>query len=292
MIVRKSPAEVEIMVRAGKVVADMHEAVREALRPGVTTAALDEVAERLVRRAGATPSFKGYRGFPATLCISLNDEIVHGIPSEGRVVQEGDLVKIDAGAIVDGYHGDSAATWIVGSAPDDVVDLVARTREAMWEGLLRAVRGNRLTDISAAVEAVAKPHGYGVVREYVGHGIGRALHEDPQVPNYGRAGRGPKLVPGLVLAVEPMFNLGGAETRVLGDDWTVVTADGQLSSHWEHTVAITEDGPRVLTARSDEPEWPLAEPDRVPKATDPWRSDHLIGDRPASVGSAAGSEMA
>lgn len=277
MIVRKSPAEVQTMARAGKVVAAMHEAVRDAIGPGVSTAELDAVAEQEVRRAGAVPSFKGYRGFPATLCISLNDEIVHGIPSPTRVLEEGDLVKIDAGAVVDGYHGDSAATWIVGDrAADSVLDLVARTREAMWAGLLQAAVGRRLTDISAAVEAVALPHGYGVVREYVGHGIGRALHEDPQVPNYGRAGRGPKLVPGLVLAVEPMFNLGGAETRVLDDQWTVVTADGSLSSHWEHTVAITDRGPWVLTARSDEPEWPLLEPERVPSATEPWRSAHLV----------------
>lgn len=282
MIVRKSPDEVRTMARAGKVVARMHELVRDALRPGVSTAEIDELAEAEVRRAGAVPSFKGYGGhagrqaFPGTLCISINDEIVHGIPSHSRIIRSGDLVKIDAGAIVDGYHGDSAATWIVGDAPGEVVDLVARTREAMWAGLLGARSGNRLTDISAAIEAVAAPHGYGVVKEYVGHGIGRALHEDPQVPNYGRAGRGPKLVPGLVLAIEPMFNLGTAETAVLADDWTVVTADGALSSHWEHTVAITEDGPWVLTARSDEPEWPLAEPDRVPVAAEPWRSAHLL----------------
>lgn len=287
MIVRKSPAELQIMARAGRVVAQMHEAVRDAIRPGVSTADLDAVAERVARGAGAIPSFKGYgatptrMGFPGTLCTSVNDEIVHGIPSPDRIVHEGDLVKIDAGAIVDGYHGDSAATWIVGeSAPEEVVDLVARTREAMWAGLLQATTGNRLTDISAAVEAVALPHGYGVVKEYVGHGIGRALHEDPQVPNYGRAGRGPKLVAGLVLAIEPMFNLGGAGTRVLDDDWTVVTADGTLSSHWEHTVAITDDGPWVLTARSDEPEWPLREPDRVPRGGEPWRSAHLLAPTP------------
>ena len=283
MIVRKSPAEVETMAKAGRVVARMHENVRDAIRPGVSTADLDEIAENEVRRSGAIPSFKGYggfaarRGFPATLCISLNDEIVHGIPSPDRILREGDLVKIDAGAIVEGYHGDSAATWIVGdSAPPEVLDLVARTRAAMWSGLLAAQDGNRLTDISASVESVAKPYGYGVVKEYVGHGIGRALHEDPQVPNYGRAGRGPKLVPGLVLAVEPMFNLGTAATRVLDDDWTVVTDDGALSSHWEHTVAITPDGPRVLTARSDEPEWPLANPDLVPRDAEPWRSNHLL----------------
>lgn len=266
MIVRKSPAEVELMARAGKVVADLHEILREEVAPGVSTAHLDAIAERFVRNRGAVPSFKGYRGFPATLCTSVNHEIVHGIPSPDVVLRRGDLIKIDAGAIVEGYHGDSAVTWVVdedGVEPS-VLDLVERTRAGLWAGLVKAVAGNRLTDISAAVEAHALPHGYGVVREYVGHGIGRALHEDPHVPNYGRPGRGPKLVAGLVLAVEPMFNLGSRETEVLEDDWTVVTADGALSSHWEHTVAITEDGPWVLTARSDEPAWPLAEPERVP----------------------------
>ena len=269
MIVRKSPAEVEIMARAGKVVADLHEILREAVRPGVSTQDLDEIAERECRSRGAVPSFKGYRGFPATLCTSVNSEIVHGIPSGDVVLREGDLIKIDAGAIVEGYHGDSAVTWIVGgedTVSPEVRELVLRTRSGLWAGLCAATSGSRLTDISAAVESHALPAGYGVVQEYVGHGIGRALHEDPHVPNYGRAGRGPKLQSGLVLAVEPMFNLGSADTEVLDDDWTVVTADGSLSSHWEHTVAITEDGPWVLTARSDEPAWPLREPERVPGA--------------------------
>jgi methionyl aminopeptidase len=270
MIVRKSPAEIEVMARAGRVVAHLHEVLREALRPGMTTEDLDAISARELRAAGATPSFKGYRGFPATLCTSVNDEIVHGIPSKNVTLRAGDLIKIDAGAIVDGYHGDSAVTWIVGgddAVPEDVRLLVARTRAGLWAGLSRAAHGNRLSDISAAVEAQALPHNYGVVREYVGHGIGRALHEDPHVPNYGRPGRGPKLVEGLVLAVEPMFNLGTHETQVESDGWTVTTADGALSSHWEHTVAITPDGPRVLTARSDEPEWPLHAPERVPTAS-------------------------
>jgi methionyl aminopeptidase len=269
VIVRKTLAEVEIMARAGKVVADMHEVLRDAVRPGISTLALDEIAERECRNKGAIPSFKGYRGFPATLCTSINAEIVHGIPSADVILREGDLIKIDAGAIVDGYHGDSAVTWIVGdedAVAPQVRDLVARTRSGLWAGLCAATEGSRLTDISAAVESHALPAGYGVVQEYVGHGIGRALHEDPHVPNYGRAGRGPKLQAGLVLAVEPMFNLGGADTEVLDDEWTVVTADGSLSSHWEHTVAITSDGPWVLTARSDEPAWPLREPERVPGA--------------------------
>jgi methionyl aminopeptidase len=266
MILRKSPAELELMAKAGAVVAQLHEVLCDALRPGMSTAELDEIAEREVRSRGAVPSFKGYRGFPATLCTSVNTQIVHGIPSADVVLREGDLIKIDAGAIVEGYHGDSAVTWIVGDAPSAAVeDLVTTTRAALWQGLLHARAGGRLTDISAAVERHNDGR-YGIVREYVGHGIGRALHEDPHVPNYGRPGRGPKLVAGLVLAVEPMFNLGSAETEVLDDDWTVVTADGSLSAHWEHTVAITEEGPWVLTARSDEPAWPLAEPHRVPGA--------------------------
>jgi methionyl aminopeptidase len=265
VIVRKSPAELRLMARAGKVVADLHEVLREAVRPGISTLELDRIAEREIRGRGAVPSFKGYRKFPKTLCTSVNHEIVHGIPSRRVVLREGDLLKIDAGAIVEGYHGDSAVTWIVGDVPQHVRDLVERTRAALWAGLAKALAGNRLSDISAAVEAHALSAGYGVVREYVGHGIGRALHEDPHVPNYGRPGRGPRLVPGLVLAVEPMFNLGTAETVVLEDDWTVVTADGELSAHWEHTVAITDDGPWVLTARSDEPAWPLSEPERVPR---------------------------
>jgi methionyl aminopeptidase len=275
MIVRKSPAELELMAKAGKVVAQLHEVLREVIRPGISTLQLDRIAERELRSRGAIPSFKNYRGFPATLCTSVNSEIVHGIPSKRVVLREGDLIKIDAGAIVDGYHGDSAVTWIVGGAEatsPEVQALVEHTRHGLWAGLCQARPGNRLSDISAAIEAHALPHDYGVVREYVGHGIGRALHEDPHVPNYGRPGRGHRLVPGFVLAVEPMFNLGGAETRVLDDNWTVVTADGALSAHWEHTVAITEHGPWVLTARSDEPEWPLREPERVPGAIAPQSS--------------------
>lgn len=267
MIVRKSPDEIDLMAKAGRVVAQLHEVLRDAIRPGLSTLDLDEIAEREVRSHGAIPSFKGYRGFPATLCTSVNSQIVHGIPASNVILREGDLIKIDAGAIVEGYHGDSAVTWIVGgpeTVPQEVRDLVERTRAGLWAGLAAAQPGRRLSDISAAVEAHALPHGYGVVREYVGHGIGRALHEDPHVPNYGRSGRGPKLAPGLVLAIEPMFNLGTADTEVLDDDWTVVTADGKLSSHWEHTVAITREGPWVLTARDDEPAWPLKEPERVP----------------------------
>jgi len=270
MIVRKSPAELELMAQAGKVVARLHEMLREEIQPGVSTLRLDQLAEAFIRGLGGTPSFKGYRDFPASLCTSVNAEIVHGIPSKHVVLKEGDLIKIDAGAILNGYHGDSAVTWIVGgddTVPEEVRVLVERTRHGLWAGLLQARTGNRLSDISAAVEVYARSHSYGIVQEYVGHGIGRSLHEDPHVPNYGRPGRGPRLVSGLVLAVEPMFNLGTQETRVLDDDWTVVTADGALSAHWEHTVAVTDDGPWILTARSDEPEWPLLQPERVPGFT-------------------------
>lgn len=266
MIIRKSPREVEKMAAAGAVVARAHEAVMEALRPGMSTLDLDRVAEGVITGEGAVPSFKGYRGFPATLCTSRNHEIVHGIPSADVVLEEGDLVSIDCGAIVDGYHGDSAVTLVVGgehTVDEAVRTLVEQTRRAMYAGLAMAVVGNRLGDVGHAIESVAHEHGYGVVQEYVGHGIGRALHEEPSVPNYGTPGRGPSLRAGWVIAIEPMFNLGRADTRTQHDGWTVVTADGRASAHWEHTVAITEDGPRVLTARRDEPtdprEWaPLA----------------------------------
>jgi methionyl aminopeptidase len=255
MIIRKSRDEIEVMARAGAVVARANMAVRDALRPGMTTADLDRIAEQVIVGEGAIPSFKGYHGFPATLCTSRNHEIVHGIPSTGVVLDEGDVISVDCGAIVEGFHGDSALTLIVGgpeAASDEVRELVATTREALWRGIGAARVDNRLGDIGAAVQELADRHGYGLVREYVGHGVGRSLHEAPSVPNYGRAGKGLKLTEGLVIAIEPMFNLGGDETEQLEDGWTVVTADGTVSAHWEHTIAITPEGPRVLTARDDD----------------------------------------
>ncbi len=259
MIIRKSAAELAVMARAGAVVARANEAVRDRLRPGMSTLDLDRIAEDVIVRAGAIPSFKGYRGFPATLCTSRDHEIVHGIPSADVVLAEGDVISVDCGAIVEGFHGDSALTLIVGgddAAPPEVRDLVRTTREALWRGIDAARVDNRLGDIGAAVQELADLRGYGLVREYVGHGVGRDLHEAPSVPNYGRAGKGLRLSAGLVLAIEPMFNLGTAETVLLEDGWTVVTADGAPSAHWEHTVAITPDGPWVLTARDDEPARP------------------------------------
>ena len=235
------------MRRAGRITAMAREAVLEAVRPGVTTADLDAIAERVVRAEGAVPSFKGYRGFPATICASINHELVHGIPGP-RALEEGDLFTVDVGAVWEGFHGDSAATAYVGEGPPgDLEKLIRVTEESLEAGLAQVRPGGRLTDISHAVQQVVEGAGFTVVREYVGHGIGRSLHEDPPVPNYGPPGRGPEMGPGLVLAIEPMVNVGGWETHLLDDGWTVVTADGSLCAHFEHTVAITEDGPEVLT---------------------------------------------
>jgi len=256
VIVYKSPEDLDRMRRAGRIVAGTIDRVLEAVRPEVSTAELDAVAEAYIRDQGATPSFKGYGGnggrvpFPASICTSINEEIVHGIPSRERTVAEGDLLKLDFGAIWEGFHGDSAVTVIAGDPPSDEADKLVRvTQEALEAGIEQIRPGGRLSDIGAAVEQVARGAGFEVVREYVGHGIGRSLHEEPQIPNYGRPGRGPLLKPGLVVAVEPMVNEGGWETAVLPDGWTVVTEDGSLSAHFEHTIAVTEDGHEVLTAR-------------------------------------------
>jgi methionyl aminopeptidase len=250
VIIYKSPEEIARMRQAGRIVAGTIERVLGEVRPGIATARLDAVAEAYIRERGATPSFKGYRGFPASICVSVNHEVVHGIPSERRVLREGDVLSLDFGAIWEGYHADSAVTVFVGEPPSSEAEKLVRvTEEALEAGIARIRPGGRLSDVSNAIEEVVGGAGFSVVREYVGHGIGRNLHEDPQVPNYGPPGRGPELRPGLVLAIEPMVNLGGWETRVLADGWTVVTADGSLSAHFEHTIAVTEEGHEVLTAR-------------------------------------------
>ena len=249
----KTPAEFEAMRAAGLVVARALGLLREAAKPGVSTAELDELAEQTIRDAGAVPSFKGYHGFPASICASVNDQIVHGIPARTTVLSDGDLISIDCGAILDGWHGDSAVTLAVGTVADADLALSAATEAAMWAGVRAAVPGARLTDISHAVQCAAEAAGsadgvdYGQIVEYGGHGIGREMHMDPFLPNVGRPGKGPRLEVGMALAIEPMLTRGSGETVELEDGWTVVTADGSRSAHWEHTVAITADGPRVLT---------------------------------------------
>ncbi len=236
------------MRRAGAVVAATVKALLQAVEPGMTTRHLDGVAAREIKRLGAKPAFLGYRGFPATICTSINEEIVHGIPGD-RVIREGDLVKLDVGAIVDGLYGDSAVTVAAGRIADDAQELIDVTSASLDAAIDQVRPGARLGDIGAAVQQYAESRGYSVVREYVGHGIGRRLHEDPQVPNYGTAGRGLALRPGMAIAIEPMVNLGTWRTQTLEDDWTVITADGELSAHFEHTLLVTEDGVEVLTAR-------------------------------------------
>jgi methionyl aminopeptidase len=246
VITRKSPEEIDRMRRAGRLVGHTLSRLVEAVRPGISLLELDALAEKEIRDGGGIPSFLGYHGFPATLCLSPNDWIVHGIPS-GYVLKDGDILSIDCGAIVEGWHGDAAVTVPVGQVDEAGRGLIETTERAMWAGIAQVRAGNRLSDIGHAVETVAVAPGYGVVREYVGHGIGTRMHEEPQVPNYGHPHRGLRLEGGLVLAIEPMVNEGDPETRVLDDGWTVVTRDGSRSAHFEHTVAITPTGPEVLT---------------------------------------------
>jgi len=245
----KSRDQLAVMREAGLVVGRTLQRLPEEVRPGISTADLDAIAEESIRSAGATPSFKGYHGFPATICTSVNEEIVHGIPSPDKVLRDGDIISIDCGAIVDGWHGDSAVTVPVGEIAPELQRLIEICEESMWRGIGAGLADGRLSDIGHAVEAYVRDQGdYGIVEEYVGHGIGTQMHMDPPVPNYGEAGHGPQLVPGMCFAVEPMINLGTAATVLLGDEWTVVTGDGASSAHFEHTFAVTEDGPWVLTA--------------------------------------------
>lgn len=247
MIIRKSEAELDVMREAGRVSARALRMVGDAVSAGITTAELDAIAESVIREAGGIPAFKGYHGFPATLCTSLNQQVVHGIPSRTVVLREGDVLSVDVGAIIDGYYGDNAATFPVGVISGEARRLLDTTKASLEAGIGQCHPGKRLYDIGAAVQAVAEAQGFGVVREYVGHGIGRAMHEDPNVPNYGRAGTGPVLEEGMVIAIEPMVNAGTFHVDALDDGWTVVTRDGSLSAHFEHTVAVTSDGPRILT---------------------------------------------
>ena len=244
----KTPEQIALMRKAGLVVGETLELMRQTVKPGMTTGELDAIAEDNIRSSGATPSFKGYHGFPGSLCVSVNDEVVHGIPGD-RVINDGDVVSIDCGAIVDGWHGDAAVTVAVGEVPAEVKELIRVTEEAMWRGIAAASLGGRVTDISHAVESYVRSQGsYGILEDYVGHGIGSAMHQPPNVPNYGRPGRGPKLVRGLALAVEPMVVLGSNDTRILADDWTVVTEDGSWAAHSENTFTLTDRGAWVLTA--------------------------------------------
>ncbi len=249
MIVCRSTAELERMRTAGRLVGDVLTQVAARVAPGVSTADLDELAEKLIADAGATPAFKGYHGYPATICASINDEVIHGIPSARRVLNEGDIISIDIGASIDGYYGDSAVTLPVGQVSEEAATLLRVTDEALHKAIERVRAGGRVSDIGHAVQRHVEAYGFSVVREFVGHGIGQRMHEEPQVPNYGEPGRGPRLAEGMVLAIEPMVNAGKPAVKVLADGWTAVTRDRSLSAHFEHTVAVTADGPWILTAR-------------------------------------------
>jgi len=248
MVTLKSPKEIEIMARAGSIVAATLELVRKQVRPGISTEDLDAAAERFIRgHPGATPSFKGLYGFPKSLCVSINEEIVHGIPSAKRLLREGSIVSVDVGVHLEGFHADAAITVPVGEIAPEAQRLLAVTQEALAAGIAQARVGNHVGDIGHAVQTVAEGAGFGVVRELVGHGVGQRMHEDPQVPNHGQPRRGARLQAGMTIAIEPMITLGDYATKMLGDKWTVVTADGSLAAHFEHTVAVTNEGPRILT---------------------------------------------
>jgi methionyl aminopeptidase len=249
VIVCRSAAELERMRAAGRLVGEVLSALTLRVAPGVTTAELDEIAEKLIADAGATPAFKGYHGYPATICASINEEVIHGIPSGKRVLQEGDILSIDVGASLEGYYGDSAITLPVGQVSEEAATLLRVTEEALYKAIEVAKPGGRVSDIGHAVQRHVESYGFSVVRVFVGHGIGQRMHEEPQVPNYGEAGRGPRLTEGMVLAIEPMVNAGKPAVKVLSDGWTAVTRDKSLSAHFEHTVAVTANGAWILTAR-------------------------------------------
>jgi len=247
MINLKTPREIERMKPASRIVAEILLALREIVRDGITTQDIDKVAEEMTLKRHAIPAFKGYRGFPASICVSINSEVVHGIPSPKRVIKNGDVVGLDFGVIFDGFFGDAAVTVPIGEIPPEVQNLLKVTEQSLYKAIEAAVPGNFLSDVSAAIQTHVDVHHFGIVREFCGHGIGRALHEDPPVLNYVQSGKGPRVKPGLVIAIEPMINLGTEKVKVLDDGWTVVTLDGRPSAHFEHTIAITGDGPEILT---------------------------------------------
>lgn len=251
MITIKTDADLQLMDAAGRVVEETLRLLKALARPGVTTEELDREAERFIRSRGATPSFLHYHGYPKSICTSVNEQVVHGIPGPYRL-KDGDILSVDVGACLDGFQGDAARTYLIGNVPEEVRSLVRVTRESFFAGLRYARAGNRIGDISAAIQAHAEAHGYGVVREMIGHGIGREMHEEPNVPNYGRAGHGPRLEKGMTIAIEPMINLGTARIRQLADGWTTITADGKPSAHYENTVAITDGEPRLLTLHGED----------------------------------------
>jgi len=246
MIIKKTSSQIEKMHRSGKALAEVHEELAEKIKPGAKLKELDAFVSRSIRLRGGIPSFLGYRGYPASICASVNEVVVHGIPN-GRRLREGDIFSVDIGMVLDGWHSDRAVTYPVGRVDKVATRLLKVTEESLWAGIKECKPGNRLGDVGQAIQTIVEEAGFSVVREYSGHGIGRSMHEDPQVPNYGSTGRGVVLEPGIVLAIEPMVNAGDWHTKVLSDDWAVVTADGSLSAHFEHTVAVTENGPQVLT---------------------------------------------
>ncbi len=247
MIVLKSSRELELMKEACEISAQALQVAGEAVKPGVSTYEIDKIAHDFIIKSGAKPNFLGYGGFPATACISINDEVIHGIPSKKRIVKEGDIVSIDLGAVKNGYNGDNAATFICGTCSPEVERLVQTTKESLYKGIEKAVVGGRIGDIGYAVQSYCEERGFSVVRDFVGHGVGTKLHEEPSVPNFGHAGRGIRLLPGMTLAIEPMINLGTYKVKTLSDGWTVKTLDGKASAHFEHTIAITNNGPVILT---------------------------------------------
>ncbi len=247
MIVLKTGRELALMKEACRISAGALKLIGRAVEPGVSTAELDRIAEKYIREQGATPNFKGYQGYPATACISINNEVIHGIPSKSRIIKNGDIVSVDLGACFEGYHGDNAATFAAGDVSPEAKRLMDTTRESLYEGINATRTGGRIGDISNAIQTYVEARGYSVVRQFVGHGVGTSLHEAPEVPNFGTAGRGVRLMPGMTLAIEPMVNMGKEKVKVLPDGWTVLTCDGSLSAHFEHTIAITKDGPVIMT---------------------------------------------